>query len=47
MTITDGREEEHEEAGCKTSRKRCRFCSLRALVARFVAENTVPQMSDW
>jgi len=35
MTITDGREEEHEEAGCKIFCNRFRFWRLRQRLAAF------------
>ena len=46
MTITDGREEEHEEAGCRISFKVFRFHGLRQYLARSRAENTLTRMSD-
>jgi len=41
MPITDGREEEHEEVGCKIFCKQFRFWRLRQRLCRFVAENAL------
>jgi hypothetical protein len=47
ITITDGREEEHEEIDRKISCKAFRVYNLRRRPARFVVENTLAQMTDW